>query len=225
MPRNPSIIPEKSGRVNFSRDVRKSRGPKKLFHEARPVKTARWETADMFRSDLAAARAVWIAEGAAAQDRAKPARSNFLTDVDAEGRRIDIHELRTTCGTWLDQAGVAPSVAERVTGHASDPQTDKTTRRGVAEGSADMTVASRLPTRQTTRGLRCQRVPTPAEAARLGLQTALYHHDWAPRVRSGTTIHHWSLEFEEGALFWFSKRPGAESGERHMGRIRQRLVR
>ena len=37
-----------------------------------------------------------------------------------KGDAIDFHALRTTCGTWLDQAGVAPSVAKRVTGHSSE---------------------------------------------------------------------------------------------------------
>ncbi len=46
----------------------------------------------------------------------------------------------------------------------SDPGTDTTTRRAVAEGIADMTVANRLPAEPTTRGRRCQSVPTPAEA-------------------------------------------------------------
>ena len=40
----------------------------------------------------------------------------------------------------------------------------------VIEGSADMTGANRSPTQHTTRGLRCQSVPAPAQAARQGLQ-------------------------------------------------------
>ena len=81
---------------------------------------AKWETADMIRSDLEAARAAWIAEGTIPEDRAKRAKSDFLAAVDSEGRRVDFHALRTTCGTWLEHAGVAPSIAKRVTGHASE---------------------------------------------------------------------------------------------------------
>ncbi len=100
---------------------------------------AKWETADMLRADLGAARAVWIAEGATAEDRAKRAQGDFLAVVDAEARRIDFHALRTTCGTWLDQAGVALSVAKRVTGHTSERTlqrhyhraTDNQTRRAI----------------------------------------------------------------------------------------------
>ena len=78
------------------------------------------ETADMLRKDLAAARASWIEAGPTPEDRAKRAESCFLADLDAEGRRIDFHALRTTCGSWLDQAGVAASIAKRITGHASE---------------------------------------------------------------------------------------------------------
>ena len=88
---------------------------------------------------MEAARATWIAEGATAKERAKRAESYFLAAVDAEGRRIDFHALRTTCGTWLDQAGVAPSVAKRVTGHSNERTlmkhyhraTDQQTRRAI----------------------------------------------------------------------------------------------
>ena len=81
---------------------------------------ARWETADMLRVDLTTARAGWIAEGKTPEDRADRANSDFLADVDAEGRRLDFHALRTTCGTWLDQAGVEASTATKITGHSSE---------------------------------------------------------------------------------------------------------
>ena len=75
------------------------------------------ETADLLRADLEAARAGWIAEGADAEERARRADSAFLAETDAEGRRVDFHALRTTCGSWLDHAGVADSVAMKITGH------------------------------------------------------------------------------------------------------------
>lgn len=80
------------------------------------------ETADLLRADLTAARRAWIGEGTTAEDRAKRAASDFLGERDAEGRVIDFHALRTTCGSWPDRAGVAASVATRITGHA-DPRT------------------------------------------------------------------------------------------------------
>ena len=76
--------------------------------------------AAMLRDDLAAARAAWIAEGANAEDRAKRAESDYLAAIDAEGRRIDFHALRTTCGSMLERAGVAASVAMKVTGHRTE---------------------------------------------------------------------------------------------------------
>lgn len=41
--------------------------------------------------------------------------------VTADGR-VDLHALRTTCGTWLAANGVGPSVAQRLLRH-SDPKT------------------------------------------------------------------------------------------------------
>jgi integrase len=81
---------------------------------------AKWETADMVRADLEAARAAWISAGPTPEDRSKRARSDFLAPVDAEGRRLDFHAMRTTCASWLDHAGVASSVAKRVTGHRNE---------------------------------------------------------------------------------------------------------
>ncbi len=75
------------------------------------------ETADMIRADLSAARAAWIAEGGTAEERAERAGSAFLAEVDAEERRVDFHALRTTCASWLNHAGVADSIAQRITGH------------------------------------------------------------------------------------------------------------
>ena len=81
---------------------------------------ARWETADMLRADLAAARAAWIKEASTPKEAAKRAESDFLAEADAEGRRVDFHAFRTTCATWLEQAGVPASTIKRITGHASE---------------------------------------------------------------------------------------------------------
>lgn len=51
--------------------------------------------------------------------------ATFLQDLqragipsrDAEGRVVDFHSLRYTCGTWLAQAGVAPRVAMEIMRH------------------------------------------------------------------------------------------------------------
>ena len=60
---------------------------------------------------------------------------------------------------------------------------------------------------------------TPAEVARSGIQTAFFTRLGPPRVRSRRQIHDWSLEFEQGALFWCSNRPAVLPGERHMGNV------
>jgi len=79
-----------------------------------------YETADMFREDLSAAREQWISKGKTPKDRAKRADTDYLKDIDAEGRRLDFHAQRTTTGTSLDQKGVASSIATRITGHATE---------------------------------------------------------------------------------------------------------
>ncbi len=76
-----------------------------------------YETARMIRIDLATARRAWIAEGQDPDERARRAESDFLAEYDSEGRTIDFHALRTTCSTWLDQAGISASLASRITGH------------------------------------------------------------------------------------------------------------
>ncbi len=110
------VIPLKRETVDLLRDHFKGK-----LRTARAFNIpAKWETADMIREDLAVARAAWIADGQTPEDRAKRAEATFLADQDEEGRRIDFHALRTTCGTWLDHAGVAPSIAKRVTGHRNE---------------------------------------------------------------------------------------------------------
>jgi len=101
----------------------------------------------------------------------------------------------------------------------SDPRTDKTTRRAVAEGRADMTSANRLPAQPTTKGLRCQCVPTPAEAARWASKLHLFCHDSPLRACCRTQIRLWGFAFNAGGLYWSSNDPAAESGERYLGNV------
>jgi len=64
------------------------------------------------------------------------------------------------------------------------------TRRAVAKSSADMTGASRSPTQQTTRDLRCQSVPTPAaaQAVRQSHQAGVLGQDSACHPRTPGTV-------------------------------------
>ena len=82
-----------------------------------------------------------------------------------------------------------------------------------------MTGANRLPAQPTTRGRRCQCVPTPAEAARSGIQTAVFRPDSPLRVRCRTQIRLWGFQFDGGVLLWCSNGPAAESGERYLGNV------
>ena len=61
--------------------------------------------------------------------------------------------------------------------------------------------------------------PTPAEVARSGIQTALFTRLGPLESVPGGKFHHWSLEFEQGALFWCSNGPAVLPGERHMGNV------
>ena len=83
------------------------------------------EAAEMLRADLADARAAWIAEGQDARQRAERAQGGFLAEVDAEGRRVDFHALRTTTGTMLALADVPRAVTQRIMGHANFSTTDR----------------------------------------------------------------------------------------------------
>ena len=83
------------------------------------------EAAALLRADLAEARAAWIAEGQDAPQRAERAQDGFLAEVDAEGRRVDFHALRTTTGTMLALADVPRAVTQRIMGHASFSTTDR----------------------------------------------------------------------------------------------------
>lgn len=72
----------------------------------------------MLRADLAAARERWI-KRAKGQQRKSRESSDFLTYEDHQGRKLDVHALRHTCGAWLAEAGIQPKVIQQVMRHAS----------------------------------------------------------------------------------------------------------
>ena len=79
------------------------------------------QLADALRRRLAASPAlpaarVWGAPVGDLTRRKDFARAGIPTE-DAEGRVIDLHALRTTLGTQLARAGVAPQVAQRIMRH------------------------------------------------------------------------------------------------------------
>ena len=78
------------------------------------------DVAKMLRSDLADARRAWLKQAKHdSQERLKREQSDFLLDVNHEGKRLDFHSLRHSCGAWLALAGVHPKVVQIVMRHSS----------------------------------------------------------------------------------------------------------
>ena len=114
--RETRLIPLKSATAKRLREYFVDKVPAAPAFRLPPI----YDTADMLRNDLAVARRTWIDEGPTAEERARRHQSDFLAPVDAEGRKVDFHCLRTTGATWLDVGGVAPSIAKNVTGHRAE---------------------------------------------------------------------------------------------------------
>ncbi len=76
------------------------------------------KAAEMFRLDLKAARAAWLAE-AAGQQRALREKSFFLAAVDASGNVVDFHALRHSYITWLVQSGANVKTVQELARHST----------------------------------------------------------------------------------------------------------
>jgi len=73
-----------------------------------------------YREGLVAARTAWIEEvddGDVRKQRAKD--RDFLADKNSDGRVLDFHSLRVTCGTALARAGVRLQEAQRLMRHST----------------------------------------------------------------------------------------------------------
>lgn len=80
----------------------------------------------VWQADLRRARKGWIeAAGEDAAERGRRERSDFLKYKDAAGRQADRHAMRTTLGTRLSAAGVAPRMAQELLRHSDLRQTMK----------------------------------------------------------------------------------------------------
>src|SRR5262249_28678826 len=81
----------------------------------RPVWPGKWardkQAGVMLKTDLATARAAWLAEAGPA-DRERREQSPFLAYRDADGRVADFHALRHTFITRLVKSGVRPKEAQ-----------------------------------------------------------------------------------------------------------------
>ncbi len=81
------------------------------------------KTAEVFRRDLAVARAKWVAEAPTPEDRLKRGDSGFLAETDEDDRRLDFHSLRVSCASLLAEAGASVTTIAKVTGHSTATQT------------------------------------------------------------------------------------------------------
>ncbi len=86
-----------------------------------PVLAMPARTADMIRSDLRRARALWLREGTDPAERRRRNRSDFLAVVDSEGRVADFHALRGSFITLLVKSGASVKEAQELARH-SDPK-------------------------------------------------------------------------------------------------------
>ena len=75
---------------------------------------------DLLRTELAKRKIVTDANGEPVmigKGKRRRAKTRIVAE-DAEGRVVDLHALRTTLGTNLARAGVAPQIAQRIMRHA-----------------------------------------------------------------------------------------------------------
>jgi integrase len=80
----------------------------------------RERVATMLRADLDAAREEWVRE--AGNDPSELARregSAFLKAVDHDGRILDFHSLRHTCGSWAAVGAASPKAIQTLMRHSS----------------------------------------------------------------------------------------------------------
>ena len=132
------------------------------------------EMAGMIRADLHAARTAWL-KGARhdPDEHRRRAESDFLSPKDSQGRRIDFHALRYTCGAWLAQAGVHPKRIQRIMRHSSITLTMDTyghlfpgEEAGTVEHFGDMTPAQPLRATGTADATPADAGAPPARLAR-----------------------------------------------------------
>jgi integrase len=101
------------------------------------------DVAAMFREDLAAARAGWLAEAGEPAERAERERGAFLRTPDDSGRVLDFHSTRVSFATFLAAVGIPLKVIMEL-GRWSTPQLAlKTYARTLAGSLGD--AVGRLP--------------------------------------------------------------------------------
>jgi len=75
--------------------------------------------------DLQRARDKWLATAESEEDRRDREESDFLRQIDSQGRRVDFHSLRGTLSTHLARNGVTPQIHQRLMRHTDYRITQK----------------------------------------------------------------------------------------------------
>ena len=101
--------------------------PELAAHVARSMPAAtifpmprRENVAKMIRADLGAARDAWITDaGIDAGERVTRESGEFLRAEDRDGRILDFHALRHTCGAWAAIGGASPKAIQTLMRHST----------------------------------------------------------------------------------------------------------
>ncbi len=109
------------------------------------------DMADMLRTDLEAARRLWLRSTDDPEERANRETKLFLTPANEAGEVLDFHALRHTCGAWLARRGVEAKVIQSVMRHCSITLTFDTYGHLIAgaeaaavQSNADMTAVPKM---------------------------------------------------------------------------------
>jgi integrase len=73
----------------------------------------------VLKKDLEASRADWIKEVKSVDEINKRVASDFLLQVSHDGKRLDFHALRYTCGAWLAEANIHAKQIQKLMRHST----------------------------------------------------------------------------------------------------------
>lgn len=106
---------------DLAEELRRLRAERRATPKARvfpETVTDRTRLLDFLRAGIAREEPMVDAEGEPIMvGKRKPRQATRIVAEDDEGRVIDLHALRTTLGTKLARAGVAPQIAQRIMRH------------------------------------------------------------------------------------------------------------
>jgi integrase len=74
---------------------------------------------ELVAHDLAKARADWLGETKEVNERAKREATDFLAIKDHDGKVMDFHAMRYTCGAWLALAGIHAKQIQKLMRHST----------------------------------------------------------------------------------------------------------